>query len=122
MKVAWEKGKGFSVCAEIGVGAGVGVELDLDGKVDGDTNYLSAELGYDVGLIGASGKVKYDDCGNLTGDLKGKIGPVELTYNGDDTMNLNIGKSLKDTARNMLKGKKGRVAKLSLTACKGFGG
>jgi len=123
-KLSWEPGKGFSVCAEVGLGGGGGFELDLDGKVDGDKDTVGAELSVEVGPIGAGAKWELDDCGNMKLEAKGKIGPAEFSTDGEDKLAADPLDfpdllELMDAALDSKVKIQGKVAAQS---CRGFGG
>jgi len=123
-KVSWEKGKGFSACFEVGFGLGSELEVDLDGQVDGNKDSINAELGVEWGPIGTEAKWELDDCGRISGDVGGKVGPVEVTMDGKDQTTWDpsdLADSLKDFAKGALTGSKQVQGKLAATSCRSFG-
>jgi RHS repeat-associated protein len=85
--VCWDD-EGFSVCGELGFGVGVDFGADSGGSEDSGTEIVG-ELGAECGPIGATVGFKFDECG-LDPKLKGKLGPFELSAEGDVAAKLDI--------------------------------
>ena len=79
---------GFSVCGELGFGVGVDFGADSGGSEDSGTEIVG-ELGAECGPIGATVGFKFDECG-FDPKLKGKVGPFELSAEGDAAAKLDI--------------------------------
>jgi RHS repeat-associated protein len=79
---------GFSVCGELGFGVGVDIGVDSGGVEDSGTEIVG-ELSAECGPIGATVGFKFDECG-FDPKLKGKLGPLEVTGEGDAALKADV--------------------------------
>ncbi|MFH1808641.1 MAG: RHS repeat-associated core domain-containing protein [Pseudomonadota bacterium] len=77
---------GISACAEIGLGYGEDVSLDLAGDLAEDGTSVKAEVGLDVGPLSIGAKGRLTDCGKLSFEAGGGIGPLgdKATWDGQE--------------------------------------
>lgn len=69
--------QGMSICGEAGFGFGGGLEFGSGSELDRDGSSVKAEFEAGFGPAKFAAGFKLDDCGRLTGNFKGGVGPFE---------------------------------------------